>query len=29
VNLLWGTEYEHASEWVQGKTGRPRPYRTS
>lgn len=23
VNLLWGTEYEDASEWVQGKKGRP------
>jgi hypothetical protein len=22
VNLLWGTEYEDASEWVQGKKGR-------
>ncbi|MGJ4941408.1 hypothetical protein ACQR1W_12615 [Bradyrhizobium sp. HKCCYLS1011] len=23
VNLLWGTQYEDASEWVQGKKGRP------
>jgi len=23
VNLLWGTEYEDASEWVKGKKGRP------
>jgi hypothetical protein len=23
VNLLWGTQYEDASEWVKGKKGRP------
>ena len=23
VNLLWGTKYEDASEWVKGKKGRP------
>jgi hypothetical protein len=23
VNLLWGTQYEDASEWVKGKGGRP------